>query len=173
MTKPMGILGRKHRLSIAFTDISKLEVHKYHESYVKEGAVIGALAGAALPFILLSREEDSDSTEGLSGLGYFVLPPFFAFVGSLGGAFVGAAFSHDVWAEIDLSPSNAKKGHRRLSYPLQGCALKHDVSKGDVMFDLKRLCGRMLGFAFLVLSVVPLSHKAVTLRHLPIRIRSA
>ena len=38
MTRAKGILGRKQRLSIAFSDISKLEVHKYHESYAKKVA---------------------------------------------------------------------------------------------------------------------------------------
>ena len=119
MTRAKGILGRKQRLSIAFSDISKLEVHKYHESYAKKGGIIGAFTGAIVG-IALSKTDSGDSTEGLGGLVIFIVPPMFTLGGGLCGAFVGGLTSHHVWQEIDLSPKNqiGIRGDRRLSFQL-------------------------------------------------------
>ena len=117
MTRPKGILGRKQRLTIAFSDISKLEVHKYHKSSVKKGGILGALTGAIVGIALVSQTLDSDGI-GLSGNAYFIVPPMFALGGGLGGAFVGGLFSYHVWEDIDLSPSTAVRGDQRLSFRL-------------------------------------------------------
>ena len=55
MTRARGILGRKQRLSIALADISKLEVHLYHESHVKKGGIRKPFVGC----IRLSRVNKS------------------------------------------------------------------------------------------------------------------
>ena len=115
MTRAKGILGRKQRLSIAFSDISKLEVHKYHESYAKKGGIIGASTGAIVGALIISKTD-----EGLGGLGTLIFTPMFTLGGGLCGAFVGGLTSHHVWQEIDLSPKNqiGIRGDRRLSFQL-------------------------------------------------------
>lgn len=114
LQKPKGILGKMRPFSIAVTDISKLEVHKYYKSYAKQGALIGAVTGLTLAIIAIASEEPDEPGEGigLEGLGYFIVPPLYTLGGSLFGAFIGSVSSRDVWQEIDLSSSTAKREHR-------------------------------------------------------------
>lgn len=117
MTRARGILGRKQRLSIALADISKLEVHLYHESHVKKGGILGALAGVAGGLILVNKAT-ADDPIGLGGVAYFLFPPMFALGGGLVGAFVGGLFSYHVWETIDFSPSVVAKDNGHLAFRL-------------------------------------------------------
>lgn len=117
MTRARGILGRKQRLSIALADISKLEVHLYHESHVKKGGILGALAGVTGGLILVNKVEPDDPI-GLAGFAYFIFPPMFALGGGLVGAFVGGLFSYHVWETIDFSPSVVAKDNGHLAFRL-------------------------------------------------------
>ncbi len=114
MQKWRGILGREKRpASIALTDISRLEVYKYGESYVKEGAIVGAAVGIITAIVSLKETE----ARGYRPI-VILLAPLGGFMGGMGGAFIGALFRHDVWQTVDhLSPSTVE-GRRRLSYRL-------------------------------------------------------
>ena len=107
--KRMSILRREKRPeAIALTDISRLEVYKYRESYAKEGAIVGAAAGIAA--VLVGHQEAVVPHPIL-----FLMPPI---MGLMGGALAGSMFGHDVWQTVDhLSPSTVE-GRHRLSYRL-------------------------------------------------------
>ena len=119
MTRAKGILGRKQRLSIAFSDISKLEVHKYHKSYAKKGGIIGAFTGAIVG-IALSKTDSGDSTEGLGGLLFSSFHLCLLWEVAYAVPSSAGLTSHHVWQEIDLSPKNqiGIRGDRRLSFQL-------------------------------------------------------
>ena len=109
LQKWRGILGREKRpASIAITDISRLEVYQYRESYAVPGAIAGAAMGIMLPFISVSADN--------SGLAIF-FSPLLGLMGGMGGALVGGMLGHDVWQVVDLSPSTVE-GRHRLSYQL-------------------------------------------------------
>ena len=106
--KRMSILRREKRPeAIALTDISRLEVYKYRESYAKEGAIVGAAAGIAA--VLVGHQEAVVPHPIL-----FLMPPI---MGLMGGALAGSMLGHDVWQVVDLSPSTVER-RRRLSYRL-------------------------------------------------------
>ncbi len=121
LQKWRGILGREKRpASIAITDISRLEVYKYHKSYAKPGAAIGAFAGIMFGLMAISDgSNEGGNGSGMEGIVYPFLPPVFGLMGAIGGALVGGVFfSHDVWQTVDyLSPSTVG-GRHRLSYRL-------------------------------------------------------
>ncbi len=109
LQKWRGILGREKRpASIAITDISRLEVYQYRESYAVPGAIAGAAMGIMLPFISVSADN--------SGLAIF-FSPLLGLMGGMGGALVGGMLGHDVWQVVDLSPSTVEL-RGRLSYQL-------------------------------------------------------
>ena len=114
LQKWRGILGREKRPAyIALTDISRLEVYKYGESYVKEGAIVGAAVGIITAIVSL-KETEARVYHPI----VILLAPLGGFMGGMGGAFIGALFRHDVWRTVDhLSPSTVE-GRRRLSYQL-------------------------------------------------------
>ena len=118
MTRARGILGRKQRLSIALADISKLEVHLYHESHVKKGGILGALAGVAGGLILVNKAEFTGLGGPGAGFAYFFFPSMFTLGGGLVGAFVGGLFSYHVWETIDFSPSVVAKDNGHLAFRL-------------------------------------------------------
>ena len=117
-------IREKRPASIAITDISGLEVYKYRGSHAKEGAIVGAVTGLILPFIVFSGylddgepgELDPESLKALTAIMFF--SPTLCFVGGMGGAFVGGMFGYDVWQTVDhLSPSTVER-RRGLSYRL-------------------------------------------------------
>ena len=100
-------IREKRPASIALTDISRLEVYKYRESYAKEGAIVGAAVGIAA--VLVGHQEAVVPHPIL-----FLMPPI---MGLMGGALAGSMLGHDVWQVVDLSPSTVER-RRRLSYRL-------------------------------------------------------
>ena len=106
-------IREKRPASIALTDISRLEVYKYRESYAKEGAIVGAAVGIITAIVSLKETE----ARGYRPI-VILLAPLGGFMGGMGGAFIGALSGHDVWQTVDhLSPSTVE-GRRRLSYRL-------------------------------------------------------
>ena len=105
LMKWRGIIKQKKQfVPIAATNISKFEVYQYHKSYVKHGAIIGALAGLFISLSLIESNKNSHLPGG-EGLIVFGVPAL-TIMGIGGGVVVGALFSHDVWDVIDLPPSS-------------------------------------------------------------------
>ena len=108
LMKWRGVLKQKKQfVPIAATNISKFEVYQYRKSYVKHGAIIGALAGLFISLSLIESDKDSH-LPGSAGL-IVVGPPLLTIMGSLCGVMVSSVFSHDVWDVIIQSAWHADK----------------------------------------------------------------